>query len=147
MSQSSFTLDDAVALAAKAHAGQVDKAGQPYIEHPMRVMRRVQTDDERITAVLHDILEDTSVTVDDLRSLRCPENVIAAVVALSKHPGESLEDSMARAAADPIALVVKRADIADNSAPLRLSLLDIDTAERLRKKYDKSLALLDTYMK
>lgn len=145
MSGSSFTLDDAVALATRAHAGQVDKAGRQYIEHPMRVMHRVRSDDERITAVLHDVLEDTNVTVDDLRSLQCPENVIAAIVALSKRPGESLEDSMRRAAADPIALTVKLADIADNSDPLRLSLLDAETADRLRKKYDKCLTLLKAY--
>jgi (p)ppGpp synthase/HD superfamily hydrolase len=139
----SFTLDDAIVLARTAHAGQIDKAGRPYIEHPLRVMRRVDGEHEQMAAVLHDVLEDTPVTVDDLRSAGCPEAVIAAVQALTKQPGESLAQSMERAAADPIAAVVKRADIADNSDPARLALLDPATANRLRSKYAESSRLLD----
>ncbi|MQA84790.1 MAG: HD domain-containing protein [Streptosporangiales bacterium] len=138
-----FTVDDAVAVARRAHAGQTDKAGRPYIEHPLRVMARLAGDEERMAAVLHDVLEDTAVTVGDLRSAGCPEPVIAAVLALTKQPGESLAQSMARAAADPIARVVKRADIADNSDPRRLALLDRAAADRLRRKYADSIRLLD----
>jgi (p)ppGpp synthase/HD superfamily hydrolase len=140
-----FTLDDAIALARMAHDGQTDKAGRPYIEHPLRVMRRVDCEHEQMAAVLHDVLEDTPVTADDLRSAGCPEAVVAAVHALTKRMGESLAQSMARAAADPIAAVVKRADIADNSDPARLALLDPATADRLRGKYAESIRLLDEF--
>jgi (p)ppGpp synthase/HD superfamily hydrolase len=140
---SSFTVDDAIALASTAHAGQTDKAGRPYIEHPLRVMHRVEGEHERMAAVLHDVLEDTPTTTEDLRTAGCPEPVITAVRALTKRPGEPLEQSMARAAADPIARVVKRADIADNSDPERLALLDPATAQRLRRKYADSIRLLD----
>ena len=81
--------------------------------------------------MLHDVLEDTATTEDDLRAAGCPEPVIAAVRALTKNSGEPLEDSIARAASNPIARAVKRADIADNSDPDRLALLDTATAQRL----------------
>jgi (p)ppGpp synthase/HD superfamily hydrolase len=137
-----FGIDDAIALARTAHAGQMDKAGRPYIEHPLRVTQRMVTEEQQMAAVLHDVLEDTSVTANDLRSADCPETVITAILALTKRPGESLSESMARAAADPIARAVKLADIADNSDPRRLALLDPAAADRLRRKYAKSLALL-----
>jgi hypothetical protein len=98
-----------------------------------------------MAAILHDVLEDTPVTDDDLRAAGCPEPVIAAVRALTKNSGEPLEDSMARAATNPIACAVKRADIADNSDPARLALLDEATAQRLRHKYADSTRLLDRY--
>jgi (p)ppGpp synthase/HD superfamily hydrolase len=138
----SFTVNDAIAIARTAHTGQTDKAGRPYIEHPLRVMNRVDTDERRMAAVLHDVLEDTSVTTGDLRSAGCPRAVITAVQALTKRTGEPLAESLARAAADPIARAVKLADIADNSDPRRLELLDPATAERLRGKYAESLRLL-----
>jgi (p)ppGpp synthase/HD superfamily hydrolase len=138
-----FTVNDAIALARTAHTGQTDKAGRPYIEHPLRVMHRLHGEYERMAAALHDVLEDTAVTEHDLRAAGCPAPVVAAVVALTKDPGEPLELSMARAAADPIAEAVKRADIADNSDPERLALLDEATAQRLRRKYADSVRLLD----
>lgn len=138
-----FTVDDAIALARAAHAGQTDKAGRPYIEHPLRVMRRMRGEYERMAAVLHDVLEDTPATAAELRAAGCPEPVVVAVLALTKRPGEPLDQAMARAAADPIARVVKRADIADNTDPARLALLDPGTAERLRRKYAASIRLLD----
>jgi (p)ppGpp synthase/HD superfamily hydrolase len=121
---SSFTLEDAIALARTAHAGQIDKARRSDVEHPLRVMRRLNGEHEQMAATLHDVLEDTVTTAEDLRTAGCPEPVITAVRALTKHHGEPLDQAIARAAADPIARAVKRADIADNSAPDRLALLD-----------------------
>jgi (p)ppGpp synthase/HD superfamily hydrolase len=137
-----FSVEEAIALARKAHAGQTDKAGHPYIDHPLRVMHRLDGEHEQMAAILHDVLEDTPTTAEDLRTVGCPEPVIAAVRALTKHPGEPLEDSMARAAANPIACAVKHADIAD---PARLALLDEATAQRLLRKYADSTSLLDRY--
>lgn len=143
--QPAFTVDDAVALARRAHDGQVDKGGRPYITHPLRVMRHVDGEWAQMAAVLHDVIEDTPVTADDLRAAGCPAVVVTAVIALSKLPGEPLEASMARAAADPIALVVKRADIADNRSEVRLGQLDPATQVRLRVKYARSIELLEQY--
>jgi len=138
-----FDLDAAVALATRAHAGQVDKSGADYIGHPLRVMARVDGEPARMAAVLHDVLEDTPVTAADLRAAGCPEQVVEAVEALTKRAGEPLEESMRRVAVVPLALVVKRADLDDNSDETRLALLAAETAARLRAKYARSRALLD----
>ncbi|QTR04934.1 phosphohydrolase, partial [Saccharothrix algeriensis] len=112
-----FTVDDAVGIARAAHAGQVDKSGRPYLGHPLRVMGRVSGEHARMAAVLHDVVEDTAVTAADLLAAGCPAPVVDTVVALSHRPGEPQEDYLRRVAADPVAVAVKRADIADNTSP------------------------------
>jgi len=108
------TLERAIAIAAKAHAGQVDKAGQPYILHPLRVMLRMNSSIERIAAVLHDVVEDSSVTLDFLTAEGFLQEVISAVEALTKRQGESRIDAARRAKQDPVARLVKLADNAEN---------------------------------
>ncbi len=108
------TLERAIAIAASAHAGQRDKAGQPYILHPLRVMLALQSDEERIAAVLHDVVEDTAVTLADLQAEGFAPAVVAAVEALTKRDGEGRLEAARRAAANPIALRVKLADNAEN---------------------------------
>jgi (p)ppGpp synthase/HD superfamily hydrolase len=141
-----FSVSDAVAIATDAHKGQIDKSGKPYIGHPVRVMNRVSGEHERMAAVLHDVIEDTSVTAEDLRAAGCPERVVEAVVALSHLPDEPQADYLARVAVDPIAVVVKHADIADNLSPARFAALDEATQARLRVKYDTALRLLASYL-
>jgi guanosine-3',5'-bis(diphosphate) 3'-pyrophosphohydrolase len=114
------TLERAIALAATAHSGQLDKAGKPYILHPLRVMLAVETPEERLAAMLHDVVEDTSVTLDELRAEGFPDAVIAAVDALTKRADESRLDAAKRAAQDPIARRVKLADVRDNMDLRRL---------------------------
>lgn len=137
-----FTLDEAIQVARRAHEGQLDKSGRPYIGHPLRVMGALRDEHERMTAVLHDVVEDTSVTLADLKAAGCPEEVVAAVAAISKRPGEDQATYLARVAANPIARAVKRADLADNMSPDRLSRLDPATRERLRAKYESALRQL-----
>jgi (p)ppGpp synthase/HD superfamily hydrolase len=108
------TLERAIEIAAAAHAGQVDKAGQPYVLHPIRVMLRVTGSHARMAAILHDVVEDTPATIDQLVGEGFPAEVVAAVIALTKLPGESRLAAAARAAADPIAHAVKLADNAEN---------------------------------
>lgn len=108
------TLERAIAIAAAAHAGQVDKAGQPYILHPLRVMLRMTTVAERIVAVLHDVVEDTEVTLEVLGAEGFLPEVISAVDALTKRQGESRVDVAYRAKQDSIACLVKLADNAEN---------------------------------
>ncbi|NKE59040.1 HD domain-containing protein [Lentzea sp. PSKA42] len=141
-----FTLSDAIALATAAHDGQVDKSGRPYIGHPLRVMASVTGEHAQMAAVLHDVIEDTPVTASDLLAQGCPAVVVDAVVALSHLPGEPQEDYLRRVSADPLALTVKRADIADNLSPARLARLDAETQERLKIKYARALGLLDEYV-
>ncbi|MCR3751762.1 HD domain-containing protein [Lentzea californiensis] len=141
-----FTLEDAIAIATSAHDGQVDKSGRPYIGHPLRVMTAVTGEHEQMAAVLHDVIEDTPVTADDLLAHGCPASVVDAVVALSHLPEEPQEDYLRRVAANPLALSVKRADISDNLAPARIARLDEATQDRLKAKYARALGLLDEYV-
>jgi (p)ppGpp synthase/HD superfamily hydrolase len=108
------TLEDAIALAVEAHRGQLDRSGQPYILHPLRVMFRCQTDAQRIVAMLHDVVEDTGRSFDDLRKLGYGDDILAAVDCVTKREGESYEAFVERAAGNPIARAVKIADIEDN---------------------------------
>ena len=134
-------------VATEAHADQVDEAGRPYIEHPRRVAARVaaQTDDPDALAAawLHDVVEDTPVGLDELRQLGFNERVLDAVDALTRRSGEG-DEYYRRVAANPIALLVKRSDIADNTDPERVRQLEPAVAERLRLKYERALCLLDT---
>ena len=138
------SLEAAIALARAAHAGQVDKLGVDYIEHPLGVMSLVHTVPEKTVAVLHDVVEDTSVTLDDLRAQGFDEALVLAVDALTKRAGEPLAESMARVAADPLALVVKHADLAHNANPVRQAALPPETSRRLTAKYEESARLLGT---
>jgi GTP diphosphokinase / guanosine-3',5'-bis(diphosphate) 3'-diphosphatase len=108
------TLERAIEIAAKAHAGQLDKAGQPYILHPLRVMMTVREVDEKIVAVLHDVVEDTNVTLIDLEKEGFSKTVLAAIFAITKKEGEARLDAAKRVALNHVARAVKLADLADN---------------------------------
>ena len=135
------TLERALEIAAQAHRGQVDKAGEPYLLHPIRVMLRVSGEAERVTALLHDVVEDDpSWTLDRLRTEGFPAAVVAAVDLLTKRPGEPYETLIDRAAADPIARRVKLADLEDNMSLLRISdpgEVDRQRLERYRRAHAK----------
>ncbi|TCN53453.1 HD domain-containing protein [Rhodococcus sp. SMB37] len=129
-------------MAAEAHAGQVDKAGQPYITHPARVAARVAGDEHAVAAAwLHDVVEDTEITLADLEQA-FPPDVTAAVDALTRRRDETPAEYYARVRTVPLALTVKLADMADNSDPQRLALLDVATRERLIAKYARARAEL-----
>ena len=104
------TLERAIALAARAHKGRPDKAGAPYILHPLRVMLRVSTAEEQITAILHDVVEDSGWSLESLRDEGFSESVIQAVDAVTKRAGEDYFAFVRRAAASPIGRNVKLAD-------------------------------------
>lgn len=138
------TLERAIEIAATAHAGQVDKAGQPYILHPLRVMLRVSAEHERMAAVLHDVVEDTAVTLEQLRAEDFPPSVLSAIEALTKRPGESRFEAAARAAVDPIARVVKLADNAENMDLSRIAKPTEKDFARLKEYEDVRALLLST---
>lgn len=135
------TIEKAVEIAAREHAGDIDKAGSPYIFHPLRLMFAVQTPFEKMAAVLHDVVEDTPVSLEDLGKEGFHPEVIAAVDALTKRSGESRLDAASRAAANPIARVVKLADVTDNMDLSRIAEPTDRDFERL-KEYVKVKKLL-----
>ena len=108
------TIDDALALAVEKFHGVVDKAGQPYILHLVRVMLRQHDDPSRQAAVLHDLVEDTAVTLDELSELGFSELVVSAVDALTHRENESYLDYVLRVANCTVARRVKLADLEDN---------------------------------
>lgn len=137
------TLERAIAMATKAHEGQFDKGGVAYILHPLRVMARVTTPEQRIVAVLHDVLEDTPVTLSDLAREGFPLKILAAVLALSRRDGESYEAFVMRLGVDPLARQVKLADLADNSDLSRIPSPGPADLARL-SRYQQASAYLQT---
>ncbi|MGH8095885.1 MULTISPECIES: phosphohydrolase [Stenotrophomonas] len=128
-------------LALEAHAGQVDKAGHPYIGHVGRVAAAVRGDDEaEAVAWLHDVIEDCPAFAGQVQAFPAP--LQDAVRLLSRTSAADADTYYARISADPLALKVKLADIADNADEARLASLDAATAERLRDKYRQALAAL-----
>jgi (p)ppGpp synthase/HD superfamily hydrolase len=126
-------LENAIRIAVAAHQGQVDRAGQPYILHPLRVMARCQTTPERIVAVLHDVVEDTHWTFDDLRKEGFSEEIIQALECVTKREGEPYEDFVRRSAENRIATRVKLADLEDNMDLKRNEQVTTEDLPRLNK--------------
>lgn len=127
------TLAHAIAIAARAHEEQRDKADAPYILHPLRVMQKMHTEAEMMAAVLHDVVEDTEWTLDGLRDEGFPEEVLAAVDSVTHRDGESYEDYLQRAAANPVGRKVKLADLEDNMDLRRLSEITDKDIARIKK--------------
>ena len=123
-------------MAASAHHGQVDKAGLPYIEHHARVIGHLvePTREETVVAWLHDVVEDTAIRLADVQTAFGPQ-VADAVDAITHRAGEPSGDYYARVKANPIALTVKVADLADNTDPRRLEILAPNLRARLEAKY------------
>lgn len=134
-------LEEAILLAAQAHQGQKDKAGMPYILHPLRMMGKMRTEAQMITAVLHDVVEDTPLTLEQLREKGFPEEVVNAVECLTKREGEDYTAFVERARANPLAHQVKIADLEDNMDVRRISDFTAKDAERMAK-YNKAWQLL-----
>ena len=135
------TLERAIEIAARTHAGQTDKGGAPYILHPLRVMLRVAPGAQQIVAVLHDVVEDSEVTFEDLEREGFSAEVISGLRAVTKIEGESYEDFVARAALDPVGSKVKLADLAENSDLSRIAQPSQKDLERV-EKYRKAIAYL-----
>lgn len=137
------TLDRAIQIAVSAHQGQLDKAGRPYVLHPLRMLFQMRTERERITAVLHDVVEDSDRTLEQLRQEGFAEEILAALDCLTQRESEEYTDYIERVRANPLATAVKIADLHDNLDASRLSELQDRDVARLRK-YLRTLALLET---
>jgi (p)ppGpp synthase/HD superfamily hydrolase len=126
-------LEKALAIAVEAHRGQKDRAGKPYILHPLRVMARVSAEDEQIVAILHDIVEDTPWTLEKLGAEGFPPHILAALACVTKRPGEAYEQFVERSVANPIASRVKLADLEDNLDVRRLNEVTEKDRDRLNR--------------
>ncbi len=109
------TLERAIELAAHHHAGQTDKSGGAYILHPLRMMMACQSNNAKIVAILHDTIEDTDLTEADLRREGFSDEVIVAVLGVTRRDDETYTDFVIRASRIELAREVKLADLADNT--------------------------------
>jgi (p)ppGpp synthase/HD superfamily hydrolase len=136
-------IERAIELAVVSHSGQVDKNGEAYILHPLRVMLAVRKHggsiEQQAAAVLHDVIEDCGVS-DEFLAARFPETVCDMVDALTRQENEDYEELVERAIRVQGAGLIKQADIQDNYGRLHL-LQDDGTRLRLRQKYESALAI------
>lgn len=136
-------LERAIAIAVEAHTGQTDKAGHPYILHPLRVMLSVNGDDERIVGVLHDVCEDCpGWDFDRLRREGFSGRVIEALDSVTKREGEPYDAFVRRACQNGIGMAVKRADLIDNMDMSRIANPTERDHERLAR-YRRALEFID----
>ena len=136
----STDVEAAKALATRAHEGQTDKAGLPYITHPERVASRLQSPEEQVVAWLHDTVEDTAITLTTIESQFGPETA-AAVDAISRRDGETWDAYIDRVQANPVARAVKIRDLIDNSNLGRIPVVTMKDVKR-QAKYNKALEKL-----
>lgn len=134
-------LEKAIIIATKAHSGQVDKAGESYVLHPLRVMMRLKTEEEKIVGVLHDVIEDTDITYEDLIKDGFSENIIEAIKGVTKIEGESYMDFVRRTKTNPISRNVKLSDLEDNMNIDRILNPTAKDFERI-EKYKKAKEIL-----
>ncbi len=138
-----MTLDKALLVALLAHAGQEDKGGASYIRHPLRVMEGLDTEDEMVSGVCHDVVEDTDITLEDLTSLGFTKMQTKTIDALSKREGESYDESIGRVVKDPTARKIKTRDIRDNLALWRLKNKKLTNKDMTRmQNYIDALVVL-----
>ena len=141
-------IEKAILIAVNAHKGQVDKGGNPYILHPLRLMFSRKDETEKICAVLHDVIEDTDVTLDYLREQGFSKEVLSALDALTRRNDENYEQFIDRIIENKIACNVKLADLNDNMDISRIKNLtekDYERLEKYKKAKDKILNYLEKY--
>ena len=134
--------EKAMQIAEKVHSSQVDKVGKPYINHPVRVERMCSRQEDRLVALLHDTVEDGDIASEYLLTVGFPQEVVDAVLSVSRKRGENYFDFILRCKENPIGRRVKIADLKDNMDITRLNELTEKDIERL-KKYHKAYKILN----
>ena len=130
-------VERALFIALHAHSDQKDKSGEQYILHPMRVATEMYTDEGRVVALLHDVVEDTNVTIEDIL-YAFDEEIANAISAITHIPNEPNVDYIKRVKDNPLATSVKLQDLKDNMSPRRMAMIDSKDRERLFAKYTKA---------
>ena len=128
-------LGNVLVLATNAHAGQFDKGGTPYILHPLKVMHYLKTDDEELQciAILHNVIEDTKTTWEDLREIGCSDRILDAVKCLTKMPGQTYDEYKKNIFVNLDAMRVKLCDLRHNTDIRRLKGITDKDADRMMK--------------
>ena len=126
-------LQFALELAIEKHKNQKDKSGKPYILHPLHVMETVKSDDAKIVAILHEIIEDTDVTEKDLLNAGLSKHIVDAIVMLTRTDDIDYMDYVKKVSSNPLAKEVKLADLQHNMDLRRISTLTEKDLDRTRK--------------
>lgn len=134
--------NEAMKIAYKAHHGQVDKGGIPYVFHPYHLAEQMPDEYTTCVALLHDVVEDTEVTLEELQEI-FPSEVIEAVAVMTHGEDEPYLDYVQRVSQNPIAKVVKLADLRHNSDETRMPDADEKTLAYFREKYRKAFEILE----
>lgn len=137
-----MNLDRAIQIAVRAHAGQVDKQGEVYILHPLRVMADLIDPEDKIIGVLHDVIEDSDITIENLHAQGLSAELCADLDAVTKRDNETYTSYVLRCACRDRARRVKLADLNDNLSRMD-ALPEIDQI-RLRLKYENAKQLLQS---
>ena len=132
----------AMKFAYEKHHGQVDKSGLPYIHHPLHLAEQMDSEETCVVALLHDIVEDTDTTFEQLEELQFGKEIIDAIRLLTRKEGEDYFEYVKRIAKNPIAKQVKLADLKHNSDPSRLIVMSQKDKERIAK-YQKAIQILE----
>ena len=135
--------EKAYEIAKRAHLGQVDKAGEDYIKHPEKVASFVETDEEKAVAYLHDVIEDTELTLEDLHEYEFSKEVIEVVDIITKKRGEDYQSYLNSGKKNKLARAVKLADLRHNSDLTRLTKVTEKDIER-KEKYQKAIDFLNS---
>ena len=133
-------IEKSLDIALSSHKGQKDKAGETYILHPLRVMSKMETEKEMSVAILHDVIEDSEMTSEDLLQSGIPEIIVDALICLTKNRNESYEEFIDRICLNDLARKIKIADIQDNINILRLTEVadkDLDRVVKYHKAWRK----------
>jgi (p)ppGpp synthase/HD superfamily hydrolase len=126
-------LEKALEIALQAHRGQKDRYGEPYILHPLRIMARVHTTEQKIVALLHDVIEDSAWTIEQLKQEDFSSDILEAVQALTKNPGEDYMNYIRRTAVTDLSRTVKMVDLEDNMDLTRCPQLESEDLERMNR--------------
>ena len=138
-------LSKAIIIATTAHTGQVDKSGQPYILHPLRVMVAVKPISYKIVAVLHDVIEDSEVTIQNLEDEGFPKELLLALDCLTRHKREKYDTFIQRVTTNEIASCIKLADLKDNMNIFRLHTITDKDVARLIKYNEAMMSILKVF--
>ncbi|MBQ9544700.1 MAG: GTP pyrophosphokinase [Clostridia bacterium] len=131
----------ALKISFEAHKNQTDKSGLPYVYHPFHLAEQMETEETAVTALLHDVVEDTDITLEDIKNAGFPESVVSALALMTHDKSVPYKEYIARIKKDPVARAVKLADLKHNSDLSRLDEVGEKDLERV-KKYEAAIAFL-----
>lgn len=142
-----MTIEDAIALAAEAHRGQVDKGGEPYILHPIRVLAKLYeipqyNENIGLAAILHDVVEDSDITMEDLKQKGIDSEALEIIELLTKKEGESYDEYIDNISQNEIATYVKLADLFDNLTEKRIENLSDQQIEKYESTWKKLASVI-----